>query len=170
MTVVRLDQVTPWRNEPEREFQFGEWLRREYEAGLVPAPQRDHDLAPLVATVLMASEALIGPDAGEPLDPVPQSGLVSSMCAAIPSLIDEVETDTTNVLLTLARMWHTKETGRIATKDAAASWVLERMPVELRRALEHARTVCLSGEEAAFHRASVAASVVARHLRDIICM
>ena len=36
--------------------------------------------------------------------------------------------DEINVLLTLARMWFTLETGEISTKDIAAQWVLEKIP------------------------------------------
>jgi Domain of unknown function (DUF4111) len=40
------------------------------------------------------------------------------------------EGDERNVVLTLARIWYTASTGRIAPKDVASAWVLERLPVE----------------------------------------
>jgi len=122
VTVVLQQMVKPWRPHQEREFQYGEWLRGEYEAGLVPEPQPDHDLAPPLTTVLMASAALVGPPATEVIDPVPHEEFVASMCAAVPSLIADLDTDTTNVLLTLASMWHTDGSGMIVSKDEAAVW------------------------------------------------
>jgi len=40
----------------------------------------------------------------------------------------EFDHDATNYLLTIARMWSTLETRTIRSKDAAADWVLERLP------------------------------------------
>ena len=55
VTMARQRELYPWQANPVRDFQYGEWLRDDYEAGLVPEPVLDHDLAPLVATLLTAS-------------------------------------------------------------------------------------------------------------------
>jgi hypothetical protein len=60
--------------------------------------------------------------------------------------MDELLSDTRNVLLTLARIWTTLATGTIRSKDAAADWVLERLPDEHRPVLAHARAVYLGAE------------------------
>jgi hypothetical protein len=54
------------------------------------------------------------------------------MADELPSLVADLESDTRNVLLTLARMWTTVATGRIVSKDAAAAWALERLPPSAR--------------------------------------
>ena len=54
-----------------------------------------------------------------------------------------VDYDTRNVILTLARMWSTFSTGEIRSKDAAANWVLERMPAAHHSVLVHARDAYL---------------------------
>ena len=168
VTVVLQGMIKPWRPNQEREFQYGEWLRQEYEAGLVPEPQIDHDLAPLLATVLTASVALVGPPAREVIDPVPHENLVASMRAEVPSLIAELDTDTTNVLLTLARMWYTGNSGRVVTKDEAASWALDRLPGDLRTPLELARAVYLGEEDASFDRLPTPAASTAHYLSAVI--
>jgi len=152
----------------EREFQYGEWLRDDYEAGLIPGPQIDHDVAPLLATALTASIALVGPPARAVFGPIPHQHLVASMREAIPSLIAELDSDTTNVLLTLARMWHTTDTGLVVTKDTAASWALERIPAELRPPLTHASAVYIGEEDESYDRLPIRAVSTARHMRTII--
>lgn len=59
----------------------------------------------------------------------------------------ELESDTRNVLLTLARVWTTLATSRIRSKDAAADWAIERLPAAHRPVLAHARAVYLREEE-----------------------
>jgi predicted nucleotidyltransferase len=168
LTIVLRGMVKPWRPHQEREFQYGEWLREEYEVGLIPEPQADHDLAPLLATVLTASHALVGPPADEVIEPVPNEGLVASMRNAVPSLLADLDTDTTNVLLTLARMWYTIDSGTIVSKDEAATWALDRLPDDLRLPLEHARGVYLGEEDASFEHLPTRATSTAELLATII--
>ncbi len=169
LTVVLQGMIKPWRPNQELEFQYGEWLRQEYEADLVPSPRVEDDLAPLLATVLTASIALVGPPAREVIDPVPPERLVESMRRLTPALVTELDTDTTNALLTLARIWHTKDSGLVFTKDAAAAWALHRIPIGLRPPLEHARAVYLGEEDASFDQLPTPATSTAQHLSAMIC-
>ncbi|WP_425840179.1 aminoglycoside adenylyltransferase family protein [Streptomyces fractus] len=152
LTLVRLADVRPWRFPPRREFQYGEWLRDAYERGETPGPERDEDLALLVTMVRQRGVALLGPPAGELLEPVPAADVRRATVAGIPALLDESETDTRNVLLTLARVWATLATGEILAKDAAADWALARLPQEDRAALAHARAVYLGEAEESWER------------------
>lgn len=147
LTLVRLADVRPWRFPPVREFQYGEWLRDAYERGETPRPEVDADLALLVTMVRHHGAALFGPPAAELLDPVPESDVRRATVAGVPALLEELETDTRNVVLTLARVWATLATGEILSKDAAADWALTRLPEEHRAVLAHARAVYL-GEAA----------------------
>lgn len=65
----------------------------------------------------------------------------------MPDLLAELDTDTRNVLLTLARIWTTLATGEIRSKDAAADWALARLPAGHRPVLAHARAVYLGDED-----------------------
>ena len=151
VTIVRQAGVNPWPAAPEREFQYGEWLRHEYDAGLVPEPTLDLDLAPLLFTALEGSRALVGPPLEALLAPVPHDDLVRAMEAGVPGLLEELAEDTRNVLLTLARGWYTACTGEIASKAAAAAWALQRIPAgEAAAALAHAREVYLGEAEEDF--------------------
>ncbi|MFE7271312.1 aminoglycoside adenylyltransferase family protein [Streptomyces sp. NPDC057623] len=147
LIVVVQDEVRPWRFPPTRDFLYGEWLRDEYERGVVPGPEPSPDLAPLLTMVLLADAPLYGPPPADVLDPVPHEDLRRAIVAGVPELVAELDTDTRNVLLTLARIWTTLATGAVRAKDAAADWVLPRLPAEHRPVLAHARAV-YRGDEA----------------------
>lgn len=138
VTVVVRSRVRPWRYPPEGDFLYGEWLRDEYGAGLVPRAEPMPDLAVTVTMVLAGDRPLAGPEPARVLDEVPHTDVVRACVEALPGLLDGVEEDTRNVLLTLARVWYTLGTGRIGRKDTAADWVLDRLPTGLRPVLAHA--------------------------------
>ncbi len=147
LTVVVQAAVRPWRYPPVCEFMYGEWLRDAYERGEVPAPEPSPDLATLLTMVLAGDAPLLGPSPREVLDPVPADDLRAAIVAGIPQLLDEVEDDTRNVLLTLARIWRTLVTGEVTSKDAAAAWAIERLPVDQRPVLQRAHDIYV-GERA----------------------
>jgi streptomycin 3"-adenylyltransferase len=144
LTIAVASDVRPWRYPPVMDFQYGDWWRAELEAGnRWPWTSPNPDLAVLITSVLAASAPLIGPPAPEVLDPVPPADLARAMRDGIPSLLDELTTDTRNVLLTLARIWFTLQTGRIAPKDEAATWAIGRLPERHRPVLARARAIYL---------------------------
>jgi predicted nucleotidyltransferase len=147
LTVVTQGDVRPWRYPPRCEFLYGEWLREEYERGVVPAPAPTPDLAPLITMVLIGNAPLFGPPPADVLEPVPHEDLRRAIVAGVPELLAELESDTRNVLLTLARILTTLETGTITSKDAAATWVLDGLPAQHRPVLAHARSVYLGNEK-----------------------
>ncbi|MEU8348098.1 aminoglycoside adenylyltransferase family protein [Streptomyces sp. NPDC048845] len=143
LTVVVRSEVSPWRYPPTGDFLYGEWLREDYEAGLLPQPEPVPDLALLISMVLAGDRPLAGPPPARVLEPVPHADLVRASVAGVPELLGELDGDTRNVLLTLARVWSTLATGEIRSKDAAADWALERLPPEHRPVLAHARELYL---------------------------
>lgn len=147
LTIVVGRDVRPWRYPPQCDFLYGEWLRDEYEQGTVPSPFVNPDLAPLLARTLLDGRPLVGPPPAALLDPVPREDLDRALVSAVPDLLSDLATDTTNVLLTLARIWHTLATGEFTPKDMAADWVLERVPPERKAALARARAVYLGDEQ-----------------------
>ena len=62
------------------------------------------------------------------VDSVPRGDLDRALRDVIPSLMADLDDDVRNVLLTLARVWFTLETGTIAAKDVAAEWAIARLP------------------------------------------
>lgn len=140
LTVVALPDVRPWGYPPRADFQYGEWLRDAFDAGdLEPASVTHRDLAVLLTMVLLDGRPLYGPPAAEILDPVPRDDLVRGMLDGIGALLEDLEQDAANVVLTLARIWTTIATGHMRSKDEAAEWVLARLPAEHRQVLARAR-------------------------------
>jgi predicted nucleotidyltransferase len=147
LSVVVDNDVRPWRYPPRQEFLYGEWLRDTYEPGGAPQPEPAPDLSILITMVLQGDTALVGPPPAQVLDPVPHNDLIRGAIAGIPQLLGDLESDTRNVLLTLARIWTTLGTGQIRSKDVAAAWVLEQLPPEHQPVLARARAVYLAGED-----------------------
>jgi predicted nucleotidyltransferase len=148
LTVVVESEITPWRYPPTLDFLYGDWLRTEFESGDVePSPRAKPDLASLITMVLLADAPLFGPAPAAVFDPVPRADLVRAMVGGVDPLLGDLESDTANVILTLARIWSTLVTGDIRSKDAAADWALARLPEEHRAPLAHARAIYLGDEE-----------------------
>ena len=97
--------------------------------------------------VMAGNQALFGPAPSEVYDAVPREDVIRAILEGIPGLLEDLHSDTRNVVLTFARIWTTVATGVIRSKDAAADWVLERLPEEHRPVLARARANYL-GEEA----------------------
>ncbi|OXI81334.1 aminoglycoside resistance protein [Burkholderia sp. AU33423] len=151
VTVVAHDEVVPWRHPARRELQFGEWLRHDLEAGIVEPALVDHDLAILLTKVRQHSVVLAGPPAAALFEPVPARDFVAALLATVAQWNAEPDWrgDERNVVLALAlaRIWYSAATGRIAPKDVAATWVLERLPEPYRPLVAAARAAYLGGEE-----------------------
>lgn len=128
LTSVVLEDVVPWTYPPVCDFQYGEWLRTEYVDGRAPQRQVNPDLAVLVTTIRQHSRVLRGPDPATLLDPVPVADLRRSAGDSLEPLLDDLVGDERNVLLTLARMLVTIETGSIVPKDEAARQILPGLP------------------------------------------
>jgi predicted nucleotidyltransferase len=146
LTIVVESEVRPWRYPPQMDFQYGDWLRPQFERGEIPPPASNPDLAALITMTLLADRPLLGPPPADVLDPVPHDHLLRAGLDGLDGLLADLDHDTRNVLLTLARIWSTAETGEIRPKDAAADWALPHLPPEHRRVLERARDGYRSGD------------------------
>lgn len=143
LTVVVREDVVPWRYPPVGDYLFGEWRRAEFEAGAVPERAPMPDLALVITTALEGASPLAGAEPGEVFDAVPVGDVVRASVEGLDELLAEVDTDTRNVVLTVARVWSTTATGRIVAKDEAASWAARRLPDEYVPVVEHARELYL---------------------------
>jgi predicted nucleotidyltransferase len=147
LTIVAESDIRPWRYPPRVDFLYGDWMRAEFERGdLTPWETPNPDLAPVITMVRSANRAMFGPPAAEVFDPVPLADLNRAIVEGIPGLLDDLDSDTTNVVLTFARIWTTLATGTIRSKDAAADWALARLPEEHCPVLARARAVYLGDE------------------------
>jgi streptomycin 3"-adenylyltransferase len=144
LTIVVQSDIRPWRYPPVCDFLYGEWLRAEYEAGMVPGREPIATVSLELSVARAGDHPFFGPPPAQVLDPVPTADLTRASLAGIPSLLGDLATDRRNVLLAFARIWFTLANGTIATKDAAAAWALTRLPVAHRPVLEYARRLYLT--------------------------
>ncbi|NNC12340.1 DUF4111 domain-containing protein [Planctomonas sp. JC2975] len=128
VTVVVKRDLDPWRFPPVTDLQYGEWLRAEVEAGTLAGPHADPDLTVVLTAARQRGIAVIGPGPRELIPEIPASDLERAIVASLPELVGNLAGDERNVLLTLARMQHTLESGSIVPKDVAAERVARRIP------------------------------------------
>ena len=145
VTILVRSDVVPWRYPARRELQFGEWQRKDILAGIFEPATIDPDLAILLTKARRHSIALTGPAAEDCFDPVPESDLLKALTDTLKlwNSPPDWAGDERNVVLTLSRIWYSAETGKVVSKDAAASWALERLPVQHQSVLLEARQAYL---------------------------
>ena len=148
LTVVAISDVRPWRFPPRMDFQFGEWLRPQLEnGGPAPSAEANPDLAPLITMVRLGNAPVFGPPPAELFEPVPHADFMRAIIGSVGELCAALESDTRNVVLTLARIWSAASTGAILSKDDAAAWALGRLPREHACVLERARAIYIGAHE-----------------------
>lgn len=141
VTVVVWSQIVPWQFPPMRELQFGEWLRDEIANGEYESAQPDPDLAILLTKARQNSLPLRGEAASTLFEAVPERDLQHTFrqTLALWNRADDLEGDERHILLTLARIGYSVETGQIASKDEAAAWLLPQLPEAHAKLLAEAR-------------------------------
>jgi streptomycin 3"-adenylyltransferase len=140
LTIVVESEMNPWRYPPTIDFIYGDWLREDFDRGSIePSPREHPDLATVITMVLQSDRPLMGPPPAALLAPVPHQDLLRAIVGGIDSLLRDIDSDTTNVILTLARIWITMATGAIRSKDMAADWALVQLPDQYRPVLARAR-------------------------------
>lgn len=145
LTIVVMSDISPWQYPPEFDFLYGDWLRKDFEAGNVePWPSKKlPNLALVITQLLLSNKILIGPPPNQLLDNVPYKDFISASTKEIDSLMNDIDWDTRNVLLTLARIWSTVNTDTIRSKVDAAIWAIEKLPLNYKPVLERAKDILL---------------------------
>jgi len=148
LTIVVKSEINPWHYPPRFDFQYGDWLRNEFESGNIePWPTKEMpDLALLITQVLLASKTLLGPNPDQLLCTIPYQDIIVATTHSLKNLMLELNSDTRNVILTYARIWSRLNTDAIRSKLAAADWAIDRLPEKLRPVMKRARAIC-AGEE-----------------------
>ncbi|WP_426577206.1 aminoglycoside adenylyltransferase family protein [Xenorhabdus stockiae] len=150
------------------EFMYGEWLRHQYEEGKMLKPVYDPELTLVLAQSRQEAIPLIGPPASDLLPVVPKSEIHRAIKDVLPGLIETLEGDERNVLLTLARMWRTLVTGEFVPKDIAADWAAARLPAIQSTVLADARKAYLSGNEEDWQSRQQELHITISSLRDCV--
>lgn len=149
VTVLVKWEVVPWSHPARRELQFGEWLRKDISAGIFEPAMPDHDLAILLTQALQHSLALHGPSAAIFFDCVPEEDFLRALSTTVAQWksASDWQGDERNVVLALARIWYSAATGKIASKDVAAEWVLKHSSLGGNSVLRAARAAYLGIQE-----------------------
>lgn len=148
MTLVQKKMINPWQYPPRFDFQYGDWLRETFEKGIIEPWETYEmpDLAVIVTQVLLKSETLWGLKPEQLLVQVPYHDFMKAMLYDVNRLTADLEHDTRNVLLTLARIWSTLETDTIRSKPAAANWVMNHLPERHQSVIKRAKSICMGIE------------------------
>lgn len=151
MTIVQKSEINPWHYPPNFDFQYGEWLRAQFEGGNIePWDSKEMpDLAVIITQVILSSLTLFGSEPQKLLSHVPYQDFMMAMVHGLKDLMDSLESDTRNVLLTLSRIWATVETSTILSKPVAADWVMNRLPETHYAVMKRAKMICI-GEESEY--------------------
>lgn len=104
----------------ESTFVYGEWLRAGFAAGDLPQPLADPEHTLVLAQARRQAVPLAGPPAADLLPEIGIGQVREAMRQLLPGLVEGLDGDARNVLLTLARMWWTAGTGAFLSKDEAA--------------------------------------------------
>lgn len=143
LDVVVQSEIRPWRRPARTDFHYFELHRAEWEGGNLE-PWSDHanvNLASTITMTLAGNRTLYGPPPAAVFDPVPRDDYVDSVLGYLDEVDQDVEWDTRNVILTLARIWSAVATEDVHSKGSAAEWALRRLPEEHRPVLELALAV-----------------------------
>lgn len=148
ITIVEQCAINPWNYPPRCDFQYGEWLRESFESGIIDPwiAEEMPDLAIIITQVLLRSETLYGLKPESLLDTVPYSDFMNAMLQDLNRLSADLESDTRNVLLTLARIWSTVETSSMMSKPSAADWVIDKLPEIYHTVMKRAKSICIGNE------------------------
>lgn len=149
MTIVNHSDINPWHYPPRFDFQYGEWLRTEFESGIIePWDNKERpDLAILITQIHSGNQTLFGEDPQSLLPIIPENDFIRAMVEDLDRLVSELDSDTRNVLLTLARRWYDIVTKKMSSKLEAANWVIERLPVEFQPVMQRAKAIYLGLED-----------------------
>lgn len=128
ITIVNIDEISPWLHPIKSELQYGEWLRDKFSKGQIVGSATDPDLTILMRQVRQNSISLAGPEAQELVPIIPDEDIKNAIFDSCPGLANSLNGDERNTILTLARMVFTIVTGEITSKEKAADWLLPKVP------------------------------------------
>jgi predicted nucleotidyltransferase len=166
VTIFGTADLAPLGYPPRSEFHYGEWLRAGFEGGALAQPQSNPDFVIVIAQTRQAALTLAGPPPDRILPEIPAQTVRRAIGEARAGLLADLRGDERNVLLTLARMWCTLETGRIVPKDVAAEWAAARIGGPSAALLDQVRRAYLGQVADDWRKMGAEAAALARDLSD----
>ena len=125
ITVIHQKDIIPWQFPPKCEYMYGEWLRKEMEAGMIPQACFDPDIAILLWQARKSSMTLKGADCKQLILPIPFREIQKAIQFSLPGLISNVKGED------------------VTTKDVAAEWVIPQLPETFSSLLKTAKEAYL---------------------------
>jgi aminoglycoside 9-adenylyltransferase len=168
VTLVVKDEISPWRHPAKRDLIFGEWLRPSFESGSIPPPSFDPDLTLILAQVRNTHIRLFGAAATDLIPEISDNDIRKAIRDSLPILIDLIKGDERNVILTLARMLATAETGKFYSKDQAVDKILETIPAVHREILLLAKAAYLGLKKDSWSELSNEVDAVTRYMESLV--
>jgi len=166
LDVIVEEDVTPWRYPPPFDFQYGESLRGEIEAGRWPTGTHA-DLATVIAVAHTGTGGLAGPPPADVLPAVPRADYLDAILEDYREADHIIGRYPTSLVLALARIWADLTTGEIRSKADAVDWALERLPAAHAVVLSRAWASEL-GEDELWHEVRPELQAYIAHLKAII--
>lgn len=129
VTILLTDTIEHWHYPPKRELQFGEWLRDDINAGIYEPAQVDPDIAILITKARLHNVAIFGDEVVMSFQIIPRGDLAQAFIATVDqwNTAKDWENEECHIILALARIMYTLNTGEIESKSVAADWLLERI-------------------------------------------
>jgi hypothetical protein len=89
----------------------------------------------------------MGSNPDQLLSKVPYKDVINATIDALPNLLFELNSDTRNVLLTLARIWSWVTTDTERSKPATADWAIDCLPEKYHAVMKRAKAICTGESE-----------------------
>lgn len=166
--IVRLADLEGLSYPARAELVYGEWLRGALESGAVLEAEANPEITLLLAQAREEAVPLIGPNITDLVPEIPFEAVRKAIGDLLPTLMQSLEGDERNVLLTLARMWVTLTSGKFVSKDVAADWVMPRVSEQAAKTLALARNAYLGNGEDDLHLWRTEVSRAAEEMREHI--
>ncbi|MBX9462579.1 MAG: DUF4111 domain-containing protein [Aquamicrobium sp.] len=167
--IVRLADLEQMPYPARAEFVYGEWLRGALEGGAVPQAEASPEFTLVLAQARGEALPLVGPSIADMVPDIPSHVIRWAIRDLLPELVESVEGDGRNVLLTLARMWRTLKTGQFVSKDAAADWAGLQLPAQVAGPLALARNAYLGDGNDDLHLRRTEVLQTVEEMRERIC-
>ncbi len=131
IAIINQKDITPLKFPPRCEYMYGEWRRKEMEKGEIPKPFYDFDIIILLWQVKNYSITIKGKKAENIIPFITKNDIKKAVKFSFNEVVKNIKGDERNVLLTLARMYFTLETGEICSKNIAGKWCIKKLPNSL---------------------------------------
>ncbi len=129
-------ELQPWSHPAPFDLHYSEMYRSRVEAGQVPVPGTDLDLAAHLTVAHRHGITVLGTPIQQTLPVVPWADYVNSILADFDECVHRLPDS--YAVLTMARVWATIVTGEVQSKESGGRWALEHLPPSLRDILERA--------------------------------